>query len=314
MSIPALIITYSRVDGLERLLNSCIEAGVNRIYVAIDGPKDSKTTEIQAAMHEDLDKYKNLDEVNIEVWQREQNLGIAVSVITAIDWFFKYEVSGLILEDDLVVSPDFFNFAERALKYFENDNQIQLISGNRYDHTKRAIPVQVSYPQTWGWATWREKWASIRERIAVEPTLKISHNNRAVQNFWQVGAERVWAGYIDTWDLLVARAMLLDNKTCLLPPGNLVSNAGNDDFSTHTTHDIFPIGFPIQVLNLEDMHVEQIESAASSEANEFLERRVFGIRWRHYFLHIYSPIIELRLKKKYESGSLSLRLSQVSIP
>lgn len=314
MPIPALIITYSRVDGLERLVNSCIEAGATRIYVAIDGPRDSKTTEIQKAMHEVLDKFKNLDQEKIKVWQRETNLGIAVSVITAIDWFFKYETSGLILEDDLVVSQEFFNYAERTLKYFENDNQIQLLSGNRYDSTSGAFPVQVSYPQTWGWATWREKWKSIRESVSVEPTLKISHSNRAVKNFWQIGAERVWAGYIDTWDLLVARSLLLDKKTCLLPPANLVSNAGIDDFSTHTTQDLFPIGFPIQDLSAEEIDLEKVEGVTNSKANQFLEKRVFGINWRHYFLHLYAPLIELHFKRKYESGSLSLRLGRISIP
>jgi hypothetical protein len=314
MAIPVLIITYSRVDGLERLLNSCIEAAVQRIYVAIDGPRNLDTTYAQDEMTTLIAKLEKSSGIEIKVWQRTENLGIAVSVITAIDWFFRNEILGAILEDDLVVSQDFFIFAERALRYFEHHDQIQIISGNRYDGSSSSLPIQVSYPQTWGWATWGTSWKTIREQVSSKPVGKLSHIRLAIRNFWQVGAERVWAGYVDTWDLLVARILLANEKTCLLPPINLVSNVGFDVYATHTNQEIFPIGFPIQKIEFGRLDLSQIENSVSFDGNKFLEKRVFGIRRRHVFLRIYRSIVEVRMTRKFDDGSLSKRLGLVAIP
>ena len=314
LNLPVLIITYSRVDGVKNLLDACISAGVEKIYVAIDGPKDENTRELQKRIREILAGVVNSRGVEVIVWQREANLGVSVSVITAIDWFFKHEVSGAILEDDLLVSSDFLSFAESALVFFESKKEIQLISGNRYDRNSFSQAVVVSYPQTWGWATWREKWLELRRELDKKPKIKLHTYNKVISNFWEAGAKQVWDGYIDTWDLLIANSLLANGKFCLLPPVNLVSNFGNDEFSTHTSMDTFPIRFPIESIEKFNLNLDKISLAPDQQSDRFLETKVFGIRNRHRFLKFYKPVINLFLVRKFQKASLGVRLNQVLIP
>ncbi len=282
--------------------------------MCIDGPRDSQTAEIQMQMRSFISSIPTSSETEITVWQREENLGIAVSVITAIDWFFSHEESGVILEDDLEISDSFFRFSEKALSFFSNSEKILMVSGNRYDGNSKTTPVLVSYPQTWGWATWRHKWLRIRESMLVHPSNNPQFIRSHTKRFWQVGSSRVWAGYIDTWDLLVAYSMLRDEMYCLLPPENLVSNVGNDLFSTHTEDSSFPIGFPVKEIDVTKIRFGEFIEVPDVIENKFLEQNVFRIHLKHRYLNCYKWIGNLRLKRKYQKDSFIQRLNQVSLP
>lgn len=296
------------------MVESCLRADVKHIYVAIDGPRDKHTSEIQSQMRDYLTELSNSRRIPISVWQRSENLGIAVSLITAIDWFFRYETEGVILEDDLIFEESFIKFSTLALSYFSENDEIQIISGNRYDGNSTSLPILVSYPQTWGWATWRNKWFEIRKDLNYFPPEKIRLVHSPVWNFWQAGSTRVWQGLVDTWDLLVAYSMIRQGKFCLLPPVNLVSNIGNDTFSTHTNDDSFPINFPIVNINPELIDFSAISFTPDLKSNKFLEKRVFRIKRRHKFIGHYMWLVNTRLPKKFEYGSFISRLESVLIP
>jgi hypothetical protein len=312
--MPALVITYSRFQGLKNVIDSCIRAGVTRIYVCIDGPRDSRAAEIQGQMRSFLSSIPTNAGTKIMVWQREENLGIAISVITAIDWFFRHEESGVILEDDLEISDSFIKFSEKALSFFWTSQKIVMISGNRYDRNLEIAPVLVSYPQTWGWGTWRHKWIRIRESIILHPSNNLKLIEGDTKRFWQVGSTRVWDGYIDTWDLLVAYAMLRNETYCLLPPENLVTNVGNDSYSTHTNDSSFPIRFPAKVIDVTKIEFNEFIESPSLTVNKFLEQNVFKIRRRHRYVKYYKWVGDLKIKRKYPKNSFIQRLNQVSLP
>lgn len=314
MTVSALVITHSRFEGLKNVVKSCLRADVKHIYVAIDGPRDARTAEIQSQMRDYLSELSDSKRVSISVWQRPENLGIAVSVITAIDWFFKHETEGVILEDDLSFEESFIKFSSLALSFFSENEQIQIISGNRYDGNSTREPILVSYPQTWGWATWRNKWMQIRRDINHFPTEGIKLSNSSVWNFWQAGSTRVWQGFVDTWDLLVAYSMIRQGKFCLLPPVNLVSNVGNDSYSTHTNDDSFPIDFPIAAIDAKLIDFSKIRLSPDKKANKFLEKRVFRIKRRHKLLGQYLWLANSRIPRKYKNGSFISRLDSVLIP
>ena len=312
--MPALVITYSRFHGLKNVVDSCIRAGVTRIYVCIDGPRDSQAAEIQSQIRSYLSSVSALTETQITVWHREENLGIAVSVIAAIDWFFRHEESGVILEDDLEFSDSFIKFSEEALSFFWASEKIAMISGNRYDRNLETAPVLVSYPQTWGWATWRHQWIRIRESLTLHPSTSLKLIKGDTTRFWQVGSTRVWDGYVDTWDLLVAYAMLRNEKYCLLPPENLVTNVGNDSFSSHTHDNSFPIHFPSKEIDVARIAFNEVIESPSLAANKYLEQNVFNIRLRHRFLKFYKWVGVFKMKRKYPKDSFLQRLNQVSLP
>ena len=46
-----------------------------------------------------------------------------MAVSSAIGWFFEQEAEGIILEDDCLPAPAFFNFCDNLLEKYRNDTQ-----------------------------------------------------------------------------------------------------------------------------------------------------------------------------------------------
>lgn len=311
--LPVLIICYARTSSVIALINQLQNLGIRNIFIAIDGAKSKSVENAQL----ELIKYLQSSELRfrdcIRVWKRSKNLGIAVSVITAIDWFFSQVEYGAILEDDLIPENVFFLYLHHFLEMFKADSSITLISGNKAlaleGHSKDICLT--NYPQTWGWGTWKDRWLEIRFS-AYTKDKNCAFSLSPVKNFWCYGTKRVLAGKVDTWDIPLAHFMYKNKKTSVLPPVNLVSNFGNDIFASHTLqqndllHQNTTGMSEMPTVNIEEM-IKGIKII-----NRLLEIWVFGIKRRHAFLPFYS-IFKFR-RGFVRLGSLEKRLSEVSIP
>ena len=59
----------------------------------------------------------------------DKNLGCAKRVQTGLDYVFENEEMAIILEDDTLPHPSFFNFSEELLNRYKDDNRVAHISG-----------------------------------------------------------------------------------------------------------------------------------------------------------------------------------------
>ena len=311
-----MIVAYARPDGVERLLNICRSAGVRRIYIAIDGPRDHRISQKQSTMLSIIHGFQNHQTMDIQVWHRNHNLGVAVSVITAIDWFFKRENSGLVLEDDLIPSLDFFAFASKGLEKFEFNEKVWMICGSRMlPTTRNCLETDWShYPMIWGWATWKSRWSVMRKTFSQKDLAQKMNFYNARHNFWYVGSSRAKSGEIDTWDIPLAFAQWSQSKFSIIPPVNLVTNVGFDSEGTHTSGDAYPLSHPTDFLPSAYSFSEQPSFSSSHSYDILLEDKLFGIRPRHRFLRLYSSLTKVVKNRSNRLGDLSGRLSQVAIP
>lgn len=284
---PVLIIGYERKENILRLISQCIENGIRQLYLSLDGPKNSRVLHIQSEIAEEIGNLDLPYDVRIHLRLLTKNMGIAVHVLTSIEWAFENESELCILEDDLVLSQSFFPYVDISLKTYEDVDTIYMISGNNFVPLEKDdfSTIFTSYSQTWGWATWRSKWELIRTLAYQKPKKAFSVNK--VSNFWHYGTNRVLLGHIDTWDIPVANLMHNRKLLCVLPPRNLSTNIGFDDASTHTKTKKFPLDFPfyeielskIQFSNPDDMYLDFDRS---------LEKNVFNIPRRCSLLPLYS--------------------------
>jgi hypothetical protein len=315
MQIPCLIIAYLRLDGIKRLCESLPVEKIDSIYVAIDGPRTQSEKEIQTEIRNFVLNYAKSNKLRICVWQRDVNLGIAVSVITAIDWFFNNVEYGIILEDDLLVSKEFFDFVDYNLILIKEIPDIAMISGNQFLlDTNPDFTYLTHYPQTWGWATWNKKWNLLKRGLLEEVELSRFNFANSVVNFWNIGTKRVHDGLTDTWDIPLARYMKFNSKKCILPSSNLVTNLGFDSFSSNTKKLTFPLG--VELSSTFDHHLK-INSKSLAKAiiiDDFLEKKVFIIKPRHRWLPLYSFLFDrIRFNSK-QNVNLKARLKLVKIP
>ena len=312
---PVLIVTYARPQGPKRLLEISYQSGVRDFYVAIDGPKNVTIVNNQFAILNEIKGFEIDKKIKINVWQRDRNLGAAVSVVTAIDWFFKNESAGLIFEDDLIPSLEFFRFAKMGLETYEHNKEIWMISGSRMN---RQIQNKITndwsfYPMIWGWATWRSRWNMMKLAFTSDEKVATSFFS-ARTNFWKVGALRAKNGVVDAWDIPLAYFQWSNSKFSVIPPVNLVTNVGFDSEATHTSGGNYPLNHPIMELPQSFQFEEFPDISIAHEYDRDLERELFGIKWHHFFLIFYRRFIDQIRTQNKKLGSLQERLNSVIIP
>lgn len=245
VSEPLLVIGFNRPRHLRALFDRLSEIGVDNLYVAIDGPRDSSD---ETAVAECRDMVRNITWAsNIHTNFQEDNLGCGRGVSTAITWFFDNEERGIILEDDIVPHPTFFEFCSELLERYEHDDRVFAVSGcNLVPEDALEDPdapyrfAQITH--VWGWATWRRSWEQHTLDLdtwyrQLPPGRMWEGSGRSLPGFvfWAGNFEAIRRGVVDTWDWPMNFASMKAGQLTATSNVNLVENIGFDLEATHTT-------------------------------------------------------------------------------
>jgi len=313
-SPAVLIITHNRFENVKMLLDKIIKSDDSRLYIAIDGPNkfDVKYKERVLEFKKYLDLIKLHQGVQIEVWERENNLGLACSMITAIDWFFAHEAKGIILEDDLSISNEFLNFANNALIHFEDHKEVLMISGNQF-FTQENNLGDVStcmYPLIWGWATWSDRWDNFRKTLndgdILERKVPLKISTRF---FLELGCYRSISCRINSWAILFAAYSRFQGFQSVLPNVNLVTNLGNDIYATNTISKHWTLNREIA-----DSYNPNFKPISKIDITDLVEKKIYGISNRHIFLFIKVFYLQVLIALDGSSNHLIDKLSNIKIP
>jgi hypothetical protein len=281
-SIPVLIIGYSRLNAIRDLAHKLLNYEVKDVYLAIDYSADALVASQQRTLVSELSQQFSRRNTELHVWHRNRNHGVAVGVLSALDWFFSSNAVGIVIEDDLTFEEDFLEFCAASLVHFEDNREVLMISGNRYDGAAMKTEVVLTnYPQIWGWATWGTKWPEIRDLILDDKRPNYLRLRKKNICYFYAGAVRARSGLVDTWDTPLAYEMLLRKRLCVLPPVNLVSNLGADHYAAHTRNNTFPLNYPLgRIREVTFPSLEEMKEGCEKQ-NNYLERYVFRIKLRH---------------------------------
>ena len=309
--MPCLIVSFTRVEGVRSILASLPLKLVSKVYVAIDGPRNVQDRELQTAIRLLLEDFSAQNDIEVKIWQRQTNLGVAVSIISAIDWLFSIEEFGVIIEDDLLLGPATFEYFIRNISHYRESKDVVVISGNQF-FTDQISGEWTHYPLIWGWATWQLKWSELRIGLLKRPSLIDFIKISPVSGFWLGGALRVLRGSLDTWDIPLANYMYSKKLFCKLPKENRISNTGNDEHATHTIQNVFPLNVPT---SMSVFNGSILSSPSHREARKIdleLNKKVFKIKLRHILLPLYVLFFEGTWLK--QDVKLQDRLAKVVLP
>ena len=161
---------------------------------------------------------------------------------SAISWAFEQNEQLIILEDDCLPDPSFFNYCQTLLERYADHEEVMMISGNNFQPSRRtdASYYFSRYTHIWGWATWKSAWQHFDLDGVSWPQVKREKKLRQVfsdpQEYahWTKTLDSQFAGNIDTWDFPWAYAVWSRNGVAILPERNLVTNIGFGADATHT--------------------------------------------------------------------------------
>ncbi len=238
---PIALFAFRRPDHLAACLAglaACPEAADSPLVVFCDGPRGPQDEEAVREVRAVARAATGF--ARVDVVEREANLGLAASVIDGVGRVLADHERVVVVEDDLVVSPDFLRYLNGGLDLYAADAEV--VSIHAY-----VVPVQAALPQSfflrgadcWGWATWRRGWAVFEPDGAA--LLQRLRDTGQVRAFDLDGAypyaqmlERQVSGEVDSWAVRWYASAFLADKLTLYPGRSLVENVGQDGSGTHS--------------------------------------------------------------------------------
>lgn len=238
---PLALFTYNRPQYARLALGTlarCTRIDECQIYIYCDG---AKTTEQATAVEQSRVIVRAwAEKFGAVVIERNENLGLARSIVTAVTELCERFGRVIVLEDDLQVSPDFVDYMLQALDRYADESQVYQISGYMFRVGHPAQPDAFFAPMTtsWGWATWDRAWrifdwnatgaveqladAQIRRRFNLDDSIA-----------YDVMLQQRLAGQNSSWAILWWWAVFRAGGLVLHPRKSLVWTGGFDDSGTH---------------------------------------------------------------------------------
>jgi hypothetical protein len=243
LATPVAFLIFNRPDTTERVFGEIAKARPPKLLVIADGPRvdrpsDAKKCEETRAIIDRVDwsceVLTNFSDVN---------LGCKNRVSSGIDWVFEQVPEAIILEDDCLPHPTFFQFCQELLERYREDSRIAMISGDNFQFGHRRTDCSYyfsRYNHIWGWASWRRAWKHYDKEATLWPALKdggwldVLIGSPGEREYWAKTYQAVYEGRIDTWDYQWTLASWTQGMLSILPNVNLISNIGFGADATHT--------------------------------------------------------------------------------
>jgi ADP-heptose:LPS heptosyltransferase len=278
---PILFLIFNRPNQTRRVFEKIREIKPSKLYVAADGPRahvfeDKINCQLTRSIINGIDW-----PCEIKTLFNEKNLGCGKAVSGAIDWFFKNEEEGIILEDDCLPDLSFFDYCGQLLEKYRDNEKVYLISGVNFQNGNKRGEGSYYFsavPHIWGWASWRRAWNTYDFETKKLPEFikkdKISNyfSDVKLKIHWEETFQSVHDHKIDTWDHQWSFNVYDHNAVCIIPNKNLISNIGFGFNATHTTGASVFADHPLQTMEKELVHPKEIR--IDQEADYYFYKEV----------------------------------------
>ena len=282
-SEPILLLAFNRPVEFAQVVDRLRVVAPSTIYVAVDGPRAGHPTDAEnvartRAVVESIDW-----PCTVTTLFREENLGCGLGVSGAISWFLEHEERGIILEDDILPQPTFFEFCTELLDRYQDDPRVLAVSGCNFvppEELEQQAPYRFSrVPHIWGWATWRRAWETYSWDIEgwerkLPPARLWRATGRSLAGYlhWKTLFDLMARHQIDTWDFQLVFAGMANDALTATSNINLVDNIGWGAGATHTADR------PSYLRPSEPMAlpVADVPVAVDERADRWSRRVVFG--------------------------------------
>jgi hypothetical protein len=167
------------------------------------------------------------------------NKGLAASIKNGVSEVLNKHGKVIVLEDDLVTSPAFLTYMNKALHYYENRKSVFSISGYNLPATKMPIPKDYEYDVyvslrngSWGWGTWIDRWLQVDWNVSNYETML---KNYQMTKAFNRGGDDVFSmlqsqqnGKLNIWSIQFTLAHFENHAVSIVPTVSYVDNIGLD--------------------------------------------------------------------------------------
>lgn len=292
MYAPIIIFAFNRPDSFKDTVNALKNnPGISKsdLHIFIDGPRINNISDRGMALKV-RDIAEAIDGFNtVTLHISEQNKGLGPSVISGVSEILQSHEQVIVLEDDLIVQPNFISFMNSGLERYKSNHKVFSICGYT---NKIKVPKDYQFDSyfctrssSWGWATWRDRWESVDWEL--EPW-ELYRRHRKTFNQWGgsdcFGMLKGWKrGRNNSWAIRFCFAQYLQDKLSLFPIKSLVKNDGFDGQGTNCKK------FSRFVFELFDPNMRQFSFPESISLNNCIYK--YAMRYNGLVPRIFSRIM-----------------------
>ena len=157
---PILLFTYNRLAHtrrcVEALLNNSL-ASESELFIYSDAAKDETQQKAVEEVRQYIHTIRGFKDITIT--ERDENWGLARSIIDGVTTQVNQYGKVIVLEDDLVVAPHFLQFMNDALETYKDEPQVGHIQACDFTQDP-TLPETflIRWTGSWGWGTWDRAW------------------------------------------------------------------------------------------------------------------------------------------------------------
>jgi hypothetical protein len=238
---PIVIFIYNRPNHLKKTLENLMQcegfAG-SPVIIYADGAKNENE---QEAVKQTRDIAKEVLTDHAEYHFSKTNKGLSESIIKGVTNVVNQYGRVIVLEDDLIVAPNFLTFMNEALERYAKNDAVFQVSGYQFgtpnfedQDTALFLPFTVS----WGWATWKRAWdqfdpnAEGWKKLLTDQKLRKQFNLDGVYDYSTMLARQM-KGLVNSWAIRWYWSAFNQSGLTVFPPYSLVDNRGFDGSGTH---------------------------------------------------------------------------------
>ncbi len=243
MNAPIVLFGFRRPYELTLTLDALKAnylAADSDLYVFVDYPKKAEDLSKVMEVRKILDELTGFRSVYRDY--AESSIGCASSIIRGISYVLERHPSAIIVEDDLITSPNFLDFMNQCLYQYANNRKVYSVAGYTFPFERPAgYPADAYFihrHSPWGWATWADRWQAIDWTVADYEQFK--NDKQAQKAFMEGGADlprmlrRQIEGEIDAWDIRYGYSQYKAGGLTVYPTVSKVQNIGFGRDATHT--------------------------------------------------------------------------------
>lgn len=242
---PVVLFVYNRPRHTAEVLNALSSnsiASETHLYVYSDAPRRPDTLDDVQAVRHLIHGIRGFGDLTII--EREDNHGLARSIIEGVTQVISRHGSAIVLEDDLVTSPTFLTFMNHGLEVYKNRPDILSITGFSFptrfmrfpESTHDTVYLNIR-PMSWSWATWRDRWNRVDWEVSdysrfISSKDAVRHLNRGgtdLAGLLKLHMEQ----RIDSWYIRWAYHASKEGLLTVYPTKSFVNNIGHDGTGVH---------------------------------------------------------------------------------
>jgi hypothetical protein len=237
---PIVLFVYNRPwhtrQTLEALKANDLAEG-SKLIIYCDGPKLGATKE----QLENISEVRNLIREKkwcgvIEFVESDSNKGLAASVIEGVTEVVNKYGKIIVLEDDLITSPFFLNYMNEGLYKYRTAQNVYSINGYMFPiETDKIETVLLPYTSSWGWGTWKEKWAAFDHKMPCKDLILENQFLKSRFNLGDYPLSYMLERSKTSWAIFWYYSVFIRNGLGVFPTSSLVNNIGFDGSGVHYT-------------------------------------------------------------------------------